>query len=121
MEVKFPVRQYVIRTVWANYPDGFYAHFGNGRKNKVSSTSYRGLIRYLTNYLSSPLIGLSRIVGYDGHQIRYYYQLHKTKLKTYEIVDDQVFVGRLVPHILPKGFQLVRYCGLQATVSFKKR
>ncbi|WP_097355685.1 transposase [Candidatus Enterovibrio escicola] len=63
-------------------------------------------MRYLTKYLSSLPIGLSRIV-------RYYYQSHKTKLKTYEIVDAKVFVGRLVQHIPPKEFQRVRYCGFQ--------
>ncbi|WP_150137967.1 transposase [Candidatus Enterovibrio escicola] len=93
-----------MRTLWDNYPDGFYAHPSNGHKNKVPSKSYRGLIRYLTNYLSSLPIGLSKIVGYGGHQVRYYYQSHKIKLKTYETVDAQVFVGRLVQHILPKGF-----------------
>ncbi len=77
MEIEFPARQYVIITLWANYPDGFYANLGNGRKNRVLSKSYRGLIPYLTNYLSSPPIGLFRIV-------RYYYQLHKMKLKTDE-------------------------------------
>ncbi len=70
--------------------------------------------------LSSLPIDLSKIVGYDGHQVRYYYQAHKTKLKTYETVDAQVFVGRLVQHILPKGFQRLRYYGLQATAIFKK-
>nr|WP_146678967.1 hypothetical protein [Candidatus Enterovibrio escacola] len=72
----------MIRILWANYPDSFYAHLDNGRKNKVPRKSYRGLIRYLTNYLSSPLIGLSKIVWYDRHQVSYYYQSHKTKLKT---------------------------------------
>ncbi|WP_146679434.1 transposase [Candidatus Enterovibrio escicola] len=84
MEIEFPTRPYVIRTLWVNYPDGFYAHPSNGRKNKIPSKSYLGLIRYLTKYLSSPPISLSKIVRYDGHQIRYYYQSHKTKLKTYE-------------------------------------
>ncbi|WP_097356688.1 transposase [Candidatus Enterovibrio escicola] len=96
MEIEFPARQYVIRTLWINYPDGFYAHPRNGHRNKVPSKSYRRLIRYLTNYLSSLPIGLSRIVGYEGRQLKYYYQSHKTKLKTYETVDAQVFVGRLV-------------------------
>ncbi|WP_150138069.1 transposase [Candidatus Enterovibrio escicola] len=49
-------------------------------------------MRYLTKYLSSPLIFLSRIVGYDGHEVRYYYQLHKTKLKMDETMDAQVFI-----------------------------
>ncbi|PCS22355.1 hypothetical protein BTN49_2084 [Candidatus Enterovibrio escicola] len=25
MEIEFPARQYVIETLWANYPDDFYA------------------------------------------------------------------------------------------------
>ncbi|WP_223823846.1 transposase [Candidatus Enterovibrio escicola] len=53
-------------------------------------------MRYLTKYLSSLPIGLSRIVGYDGPQIKYYYQSYKTKLKMYETVDAQVFAARLV-------------------------
>ncbi|WP_190319216.1 transposase [Candidatus Enterovibrio escicola] len=110
----------MIRTLWDNYPDGFYAHLGNGRKNKVPRKSYRGLIRYLTNYLSSLPIGLSRIVGYDDHQVRYYYQSHQAQLKTYETVDAQVFVGRQVQQILPKEFQRVEYYVLQATTSLKK-
>ncbi len=40
MEIGFPARQYVIRTLWAHYPDGFYAHPSNGHKNKVLSKSY---------------------------------------------------------------------------------
>nr|WP_127924182.1 MULTISPECIES: transposase [unclassified Pseudoalteromonas] len=38
----------------------------------------------------------------------------------YECVDVEAFIGRMVQHILPKGFQRVRYYGLQATASFKK-
>ncbi|WP_150137714.1 transposase [Candidatus Enterovibrio escicola] len=87
MEIEFAVRQYVIRTLWANYHDGFYTYPSKGHKNKVASKRYRGLIRYLTKYLSSSPIGLSRIVGYDAHQVRYYYQAYKTKLKMYETVD----------------------------------
>lgn len=41
-------------------------------------------------------------------------------MKTYETVDAEKFIGRMIQHILPKGFQRVRYYGLQATASFKK-
>ncbi len=30
------------------------------------------------------------------------------------------FVGRMVQHILPKGFQRIRYYGLQATKTYEK-
>ena len=80
----------------------------------------RGLIKYLTKYLSSPPIGLSRIVDYDGESVKYYYQSHRTKVVEYETIDAQTLIGRMVQHILPKGFQRVRYYGLQATATFRK-
>ncbi|WP_394332141.1 transposase [Piscirickettsia litoralis] len=38
----------------------------------------------------------------------------------HETIDAVTFIGRMVQHIFPKGFQRVRYFGLQATASFKK-
>lgn len=46
--------------------------------------------------------------------------LGKTKSKKFEEVDVFTFIGRMVQHIVPKGFQRVRYYGLQATRTFNK-
>ena len=108
----------LLGTLWRDYPDGFYTHPGNN--DKVPTKSYQGLIKYLTKYLSSPPIGVSRIVSYEGNQVKYYYQSHRTKSRVFETIDAQLFIGRMVQHILPKGFQRVRYYGLQATSTFKK-
>ena len=35
-------------------------------------------------------------------------------------VDVLTFIGRMVQHVLPKGFQHIRYYGLQATKTLKK-
>ncbi len=43
-----------------------------------------------------------------------------TKSRKVETVEVDVFIGRMVQHIMPKGFQRVRYYGLQATKTFKK-
>lgn len=102
----------------AAYPGGFYAHPGD--KHRVPTKSYNGLIRYLTKYLSAPPIGVSKIVDYNNDEVKFYYQSHKTKQIEYETLDTMTFIGRMVQHILPKGFQRVRYYGLQATNSFKK-
>ncbi|PCS23785.1 hypothetical protein BTN49_0754 [Candidatus Enterovibrio escicola] len=37
------MHQYVIRTLWDNYADGFYAHPSYSHKNKIHSKRYRGL------------------------------------------------------------------------------
>ena len=109
----------LVERLWQAYPKGFYANPGN--RDKVPSTSnYKGLVRYLTKYLASPPIGMSRITAYKQGQVSYYYQSHQTKRIEYECIDVEVFIGRMVQHILPKGFQRVRYYGLQATASFKK-
>lgn len=63
MEAEFGDREGLIEPLWADYPDGFYAYPGNRRNEKVPTRNYQRLINYLTKYLSSPPIGLSRIQG----------------------------------------------------------
>lgn len=118
VECEFGERLGLLNELWTQYPEGFYAYPGNNQK--VPTRHYRGLIKYLTKYLASPPIGVSRIVKYDGHAVKYHYQSHTTKTVVYETIAAQKFIGRMVQHIFPKGFQRVRYYGLQATATFKK-
>jgi hypothetical protein len=110
----------LVSQLQRDYPDGFYTYPGNKDKDRVPTKSYKGLIRYLTKYLSAPPIGVSKILNYDGKHVKYYYQSHHTKARAYETVSARIFIGRMVQHILPKNFQRVRYFGLQHTASFKK-
>ena len=75
----------------------------------------RGLARYLAKYVVSPPISLKRIIKYDGSKVRYWYNDHRTGQRVEEVVDALTFIGRMVQHILPKGFQRIRYYGLHAT------
>ncbi len=118
VESEFSELGSIVTQLWEEYPDGFYAYPGNDQR--VPTRNYQGLIKYLTKYLASPPIGVSRIVKYEGELVKYYYQSHRTKSREYETIDVVKFIGRMVQHILPKGFQRVRYFGLQATSSFKK-
>ncbi|MCL1127874.1 transposase [Shewanella surugensis] len=77
------------------------------------------MLKYLTKYLTSPPIGVSRITNVNNGYVSYY-QSHSSKQREYECVEAEVFIGRMVQHILPKGFQRIRYYGLQATASFKQ-
>jgi hypothetical protein len=66
---------------------------------------------------------LSRIVAYDRQQgtVTYWYRDHlRQGKKTVETVSRATFIGRMVQHILPKGFQRIRYYGLQASCTLKK-
>jgi Putative transposase len=68
----------------------------------------------------SPPISLRRIDRYDGHRVTYHYRSQKTERVERETVDVYTFIGRMVQHVFPKGFQRVRYYGVQATKTFAK-
>jgi len=106
----------LVDELWKMYPKGLVAHVKKGRMPE----SCRGLARYLAKYVASPPIAVRRIVSYDGRTVEYWYRDHESRSKRFERVDVMTFIGRMVQHIFPKGFQRVRYFGLQATKTFRK-
>jgi hypothetical protein len=108
--------QPLITKLWKEYPNGFVAHVKKGDVPELC----RGLARYLAKYVACPPIAVRRIMNYDGKHVRYWYKDHETKARKVETVDVFTFIGRMVEHIFPKGFQRVRYYGLQATKTFSK-
>ena len=68
----------------------------------------------------SPPISLRRIDRYDGHRVTYHYRSHKSEQVERETVEVYTFIGRMVQHTFPKGFQRIRYDGVQATKTFEK-
>lgn len=106
----------LVSLLWKQCPKGFVAHVTKGKVPKKC----KGLARYLAKYVASPPIAVSRIVEYDGKTVMYWYRDHKSKAKKVETIPVFTFIGRMVQHILVKGFKRVRYYGLQATKSFSK-
>src|SRR6266702_861455 len=105
-----------IDALWRKYPRGLVAYLEEG---KVPAGG-EGLAYYLAKYVVSPPISLRRILSYDGQRVRYWYNDHKTKQRQEEEVSALTFIGRMVQHILPKGFHRIRYYGLHATCKAKK-
>lgn len=106
----------LIEELWKRYPKGLVANVSKGEVPERS----KGLAKYLAKYLASPPISVRRIIRYDGKTVTYWYNEHESKRKKVETVDVYTFIGRMVQHILPKGFQRIRYYGLQATKTFLK-
>jgi hypothetical protein len=105
-----------IDALWRKYPRGLVAYLEEG---KVPAGG-EGLAYYLAKYVVSPPISLRRLLSYDGQWVRYWYNDHKTKQRQEEEVSALTFIGRMVQHILPKGFHRIRYYGLHATCKVKK-
>ena len=106
----------LIDKLWKEYPRGLVAHVTKGKVPE----RFRGLAKYLAKYVASPPIAVSRIISYEDNKVTYWYKDHETKKKDVVKVDVYTFIGRMVQHILPKGFQRIRYYGLQATKTFEK-
>jgi hypothetical protein len=107
----------LINELWRRYPNGLVAHLREETVPKVD-----GLARYIAKYVVSPPIALSRIVEYDREKrmVKYWYQDHRTGRRQVVEMNRERFIGRMVQHILPKGFKRIRYYGLQATCKAKK-
>src|SRR6516165_994133 len=105
-----------IDALWRKYAQGLVAYLEEG---KVPAGG-EGLAYYLAKYVVSPPISLRRLLSYDGQRVRYWYNDHKTKQRQEDEVSALTFIGRMVQHILPKGFHRIRYYGLHATCKAKK-
>jgi putative transposase/transposase-like zinc-binding protein len=114
--VKTSAIRRLVDTCYTRYREGFVT---NVPKGDVPAR-YQSLARYLAKYVVSPPISLRRIDRYDGHRVTYHYRSHKSERVERETVDVYTFVGRMVQHVFPKGFQRVRYYGVQATKTFAK-
>lgn len=115
-EVKTAEMKNLIDELWQKYPNGLVANVSKGDVPE----RFKGLAKYLAKYLASPPISVRRIISYTGKTVTYWYNDHESKKKKVETVDVHTFIGRMIQHVLPKGFQRVRYYGLQGTRTFSK-
>lgn len=106
----------LVDKCYKGYPKGFVA---NVQKGDVPSR-YKSLAKYLAKYVVSPPISIRRIDAYDGKTVSYHYRSHKTEKVERERVDVYTFIGRMIQHVLPKGFQRIRYYGVESTKTFEK-
>jgi hypothetical protein len=109
------IEQLVDACFW-KYPDGLVTNVHKGRVPAQSQS----VARYVAKYVVSPPISVRRIDHYDGRQVTYHYRSHRTDRMEYETVPVDTFIGRMVQHVMPKGFKRIRYYGVQATKTFAK-
>jgi hypothetical protein len=114
-EVNDPRIQRDIDRGWKDYPKGFVAHLQPGDVPPGG----KGLAEYLAKYVVSPPISVHRLEEYDGQQVRYWYEDHKTQAIQHTTLPVLRFIGRMVQHVLPKGFQRIRYFGLHSNTRYQ--
>jgi len=68
--------------------------------------------RYIGRYLGHPPLATSHLTSYDGHNVTFWYKDTETGMRKVVRCSGMDFISMLVPHIPPKGMQMVRYAGL---------
>ncbi|NVL91338.1 MAG: transposase [Desulfobacterales bacterium] len=111
-----PVVEKDIDRAWREYPNGFVAFLQEGDVPPRG----KGLGQYLAKYVVSPPISVRRIESYDGQSVSYWYRDHKTGQIEHKTLPALQFVRCMVQHILPKGFQRIRYYGLHGNACYKR-
>ncbi|MGE3537302.1 MAG: transposase [Candidatus Tectimicrobiota bacterium] len=106
----------LVDLCFRQYPDGLVT---NVQKGAVPAQAH-SVARYVAKYVVSPPISVRRIDRYDGVRVTYHYRSHRTDRLEHETVPVATFIGRMVQHVLPKGFKSIRYYGVQATKTFAK-
>lgn len=87
---------------------GFYV---NGA-SKMTSARYAA--RYIGRYMARPALAEYKISSYDGKKVTFWYESHETGQREYQTLEATDFIKRLIDHIPPKGFKMVRHYGLYA-------
>jgi len=105
--IESPNHKSLLGSLYVKYPNGFVVDYGGDNKRIKSKKS---VARYIGRYLRHPPISDRRIDNYDGNTVKIWYE--KKKIRYYATFDVEQFIRRLVKHIPPKNFKMVRYYGL---------
>jgi hypothetical protein len=96
-----------LGSMFRKYPTGFDVDC------MPESGPVERLVVYLCKYVSSPPISIRRIEEYDGKNVTYRYNDHR-KGVVKETITAVEFIGRMIRHLPPKNFRMVRYYGIYA-------
>ena len=78
----------LVSKLYAVYQNGFYVYGDRKVKNEKAA------IRYVGRYTGRPAIADSRIVSYDGKNVTFYYDDHKTKKRIEETLSAIDFIKK---------------------------
>jgi len=99
----------LIDRLFKRYPEGFYVYLP--KESRI--TSKRLIGRYVARYVRHPAIANTRIVGYDGKTVTFWYNdnegvTHVVSMGVFE------FIEALIQHIPDRQFKMIRYYGAYA-------
>ena len=94
------------RQLYRKLNDGFYVLSPPSKFNTID-----GLIKYVTRYVSRPVMAESRILDYDRTYVTFWYQRHTDNKIVIEKIHAYEFISRIIIHTPDKNQKYIRYYG----------
>ncbi len=88
---------------------------------KETFNGFGNAIDYLGRYTHRIAISNSRIISVDGGNVSFWAKDYRTDERKVITITHEEFIRRFLQHVLPKGFQKIRYYGLLTNSMKKKR
>jgi len=98
-----------IDRLFKDYPEGFYVYLP--KKSRIASKRMIG--KYVARYVRHPAIANTRICGYDGKTVTFWYK-DNDGVKHVVTMNVLEFIGALIQHIPDRQFKMIRYYGAYA-------
>ena len=94
------------RQLYRKLKDGFYVLSPPSKFKTID-----GLIKYVTRYVSRPVMAESRILDYDRTYVTFWYQRHTDNKIVIEKIHAYEFISRIIIHTPDKNQKYIRYYG----------
>jgi len=98
-----------IDRFFKRYPEGFYVYLP--KESRI--TSKRMIGKYVARYVRHPAIANTRICGYDGNSVTFWYK-DNDGVRNVVTMGVFQFIEALIQHIPDRQFKMIRYYGAYA-------
>ena len=95
-----------ISLAYNKYKKGFYVN----AESKVGNSKF--IAKYIGRYLARPAIAEYRITAFNDKTVTFWFKDLSSNQKRYLTLTLEKFLGRILSHIPPKNFKMVRRFGL---------
>lgn len=103
-----------VNKAYADHPDGYYVNA------KTEIQNPKQVAKYIGRYLARPAIAEYRITYFNDDIVKFWYEDAKDKKRYHLTLSMEDFLGRILSHIPPKNFKMVRRFGLYSRRSKNK-
>ena len=96
----------LIDRLFKDYPRGSYVFLP--KESRISSR--HRISKYVARYVRHPAIANSRICGYNGREVTFWYA-DRDGVKHYKTMGVDDFICAIIQHVPKRQFKMIRYYG----------